>query len=119
VIGAHEGVGRAIEMFQSFGISQLPVAASSGPEDISEIVGSIRERSLLDRLFRNPSSVEAEVAEVMDAPLPVLESAAGVEAMFADLSRGAEAVVVVDGTTPAGVLTRADLLDFLAHQAAS
>ncbi len=118
VIGASDGVGRAIEMFQSFGISQLPVAATSAPEDLSEIVGSIRERSLLDRLFRDPSSVEREVSEVMDPPLPVLESTAGVEAMFADLSRGAEAVVVVDGTAPAGVLTRADLLDFLAHQAA-
>ncbi|MDQ3661047.1 MAG: cystathionine beta-synthase [Actinomycetota bacterium] len=118
VIGASDGVGRAIEMFQSFGISQLPVAATSAPEDLSEIVGSIRERSLLDRLFRDPSAVEREVSEVMDPPLPVLESTAGVEAMFADLSRGAEAVVVVDGTAPAGVLTRADLLDFLAHQAA-
>ena len=55
----------------------------------------------------------------MDPPLPVLESAADVEAMFADLSGGAEAVVVVDGTAPEGVLTRADLLDFLAHQGTS
>jgi cystathionine beta-synthase len=119
VIGADDGVGRAIEIFQSFGISQLPVAATSAAGDISEIVGSIRERSLLDRLFRDPSAVEREVAEVMDPPLPVLESSAGVEAMFADLSRGAEAVVVVDGTALKGVLTRADLLDFLAHQTAS
>ncbi|HEU4488802.1 MAG TPA: cystathionine beta-synthase [Actinomycetota bacterium] len=116
VIGAHEGVGRAIDIFQSFGISQLPVASGSEAESIADIVGSIRERSLLDRLFRDPGSVEREVAEVMDPPLPVLDSAAGVEAMFLDLSRGAEAVVVVDGANPAGVLTRADLLDFLAHQ---
>jgi cystathionine beta-synthase len=117
VVAGRDGVGRAIEIFQSFGISQLPVATSSAPEDLSEIIGSIRERTLLDRLFRDPSSVEREVAEVMDPPLPVLESAADVEAMFTDLSGGAEAVVVVDGTAPTGVLTRADLLDFLAHQA--
>jgi cystathionine beta-synthase len=116
VIGAHEGVGRAIDVFQSFGISQLPVASGPQAESIADIIGSIRERSLLDRLFRDPGSVEREVAEVMDPPLPVLDSAAGVEAMFLDLSRGAEAVVVVDGANPAGVLTRADLLDFLAHQ---
>ena len=116
VIGAHEGVGRAIDVFQSFGISQLPVASGPQAESIADIIGSIRERSLLDRLFRDPGSVEREVAEVMDPPLPVLDSAAGVEAMFLDLSRGAEAVVVVDGANLAGVLTRADLLDFLAHQ---
>jgi predicted transcriptional regulator len=32
------------------------------------------------------------------------------------LSRGAEAIVVADGAQPIGVLTRADLLEFLAHQ---
>jgi predicted transcriptional regulator len=53
----------------------------------------------------------------MDPPLPVVQSSAGVEEMFADLSRGAEAIVVVDGARPTGVLTRADLLEFLAHQA--
>jgi hypothetical protein len=36
--------------------------------------------------------------------------------MFADLSRGAEAIVVADGSRPTAVLSRADLLDFLAHQ---
>jgi predicted transcriptional regulator len=36
--------------------------------------------------------------------------------MFADLSRGAEAIVVADGEKPVGVLSRADLLEFLAHQ---
>jgi predicted transcriptional regulator len=36
--------------------------------------------------------------------------------MFRDLSKGAEAVVVADGAIPAGVLTRSDLLEFLAAQ---
>ena len=36
---------------------------------------------------------------------------------FEDLSRGAEAVIVADGSRPVGVLTRADLLEFLAHSA--
>jgi predicted transcriptional regulator len=40
---------------------------------------------------------------------------AGVEEMFADLSRGAEAVIVTENSRAVGVLTRADLLEFLAH----
>ena len=115
-VAAHEKVGRAIDLLQSYGISQVPVARSDKPEDIAEIVGSINERSLLDKVFRDPSAIERDVIEVMDPPLPVARHSASVEEMFEDLSRGAEAIVVTDGSRPAGVLTRADLLDFLAHQ---
>jgi cystathionine beta-synthase len=109
-------VGGAIELLQQYGISQLPVARSDQPQDLSEIVGSIQERNLLDRVFRDRDAINRDVAEVMDPPLPVVQSSAGVEEMFADLSRGAEAIVVVEGSKPTGVLTRADLLEFLAHQ---
>ena len=115
-VPSHEKVGRAIDTLQEFGISQVPVAKSDKPENLSEIIGSIRERSLLDRVFRDRDAIERDVASVMEGPLPVVQSSAGVEEMFADLSRGAEAVVVVDGDKPVGVLTRADLLEFLAHQ---
>jgi cystathionine beta-synthase len=112
---AHEKVGRAIDTLQEYGISQVPVAKTEKPEDISEILGSIHERSLLDRVFRDRDAIDRDVVEVMDPPLPVVGLGAAVEEMFEGLSRGAEAIVVADGTVPAGVLTRADLLEFLAH----
>jgi cystathionine beta-synthase len=118
VVRAHEKVGGAIDLLQSYGISQVPVAKAPEPRDLSDIVGSINERSLLDRVFRDRDAVGRDVVEVMDPPLPVVQSSAGVEEMFADLSRGAEAVVVADGSYPAAVLSRADLLEFLAHQSA-
>jgi cystathionine beta-synthase len=113
---AHEKVGRAIDTLQAYGISQLPVATNERPGDVSEIVGSIHERSLLDRVFRDPDAIGRDVVEIMDAPLPIVETSRGVEEMFADLSRGAEAIVVAEGDRPVGVLTRADLLEFLAAQ---
>jgi len=115
-VPAHERVGNAIDRLQSYGISQIPVAKGESPQDLAEIVGSINERSLLDRVFRDREAIHREVVEVMDPPLPVVQASSGVDEMFADLSRGAEAVVVVDGSRPSGVLTRADLLEFLAHQ---
>jgi cystathionine beta-synthase len=110
-------VGGAIDLLQQYGISQLPVAKSDQPADLSEIVGSIQERSLLDKVFRDGDAINRDVVEVMDPPLPVVQSSSGVEEMFADLSRGAEAIVVSEGSRPVGILTRADLLEFLAHQA--
>ena len=115
-ISSSEKVGRAIDILQEYGISQLPVARRESPEDVDELVGSIHERSLLDRVFRDRDTIGRDVAEVMDPPLPVVQSQDGVDEMFADLSRGAEAIVVADGSRPVGVLTRADLLEFLAHQ---
>ncbi len=115
-----EKVGAAIDLLQAYGISQLPVTkgdtANGQAADLSEIVGSIQERNLLDRVFRDRDAIGRDVIEVMDPPLPIVQSSAGVEEMFEDLSRGAEAIVVAEGSRPTGVLTRADLLEFLAHQ---
>jgi cystathionine beta-synthase len=115
-VPSNEKVGRAIDILQEYGISQLPVAKGEAPDDIAEIVGSIHERSLLDRVFRDADAIGRDVVEVMDGPLPVLQASDSVEEMFAGLSRGAEAVVVAEGSKPEGVLSRADLLEFLAHQ---
>jgi cystathionine beta-synthase len=111
-----EKVGRAIDALQSNGISQVPVAKSAEPTDITELVGSIHEASLLDRVFRDRDAIERDVVEVMDPPLPVAQISDGVDEMFAALARGGEAVVVADGARIAGVLTRTDLLEFLAHE---
>jgi cystathionine beta-synthase len=116
VVPAHEKVGRAIDTLQSYGISQVPVAKSGDPGDITELVGSIHERSLLDRVFRDRDAIERDVVEVMDPPLPVSQISDGVDEMFAGLARGGEAIVVADGARLVGVLTRADLLEFLAHE---
>jgi cystathionine beta-synthase len=118
VVSAHENVGRAIDILQTYGISQLPVARTDSPDDIGELIGSINERSLLDRVFRDSDAVHREVAELMDPPLPVVQYTDGIDEMFADLSRGAEALIVAEGARPTGVVTRADLLEFLAHQGA-
>jgi cystathionine beta-synthase len=116
VVPTHEKVGRAIDALQSYGISQVPVAKNAEPVDVTELVGSIHERTLLDRVFRDRDAIERDVVEVMDAPLPVAQLSDGVDEMFAGLARGAEAVVVADDARIAGVLTRADLLEFLAHE---
>jgi cystathionine beta-synthase len=115
-VPTHEKVGKAIDTLAEYGISQVPVARTDKPEDISEIVGSIRDRSLLERVLRDGDAVGRDVVEVMEAPLPVAQTSDGVEQMFADLSRGAEAILVADGARPLAVLSRADLLEYLAHQ---
>src|SRR3712207_2330780 len=73
-IKAHDKVRHAIDVLQEYSISQAPVVrdASSNdaggdadPADVSGFVGSIRENALLDRIFRDPDALQADVAEVM------------------------------------------------------
>jgi cystathionine beta-synthase len=109
-------VGAAIDLLQLYGISQMPV--SEAPEgDVAEaIVGSVSEKGLLERTYRDPSVVTRTVGEVMDKPLPTIDGPASLDTAFSLLSGGASAVVVLDDGRAAGVVTKLDLLEYLAHR---
>jgi cystathionine beta-synthase len=109
-------VGSAIDLLQEYGISQMPVSEDADGDAIAGIVGSISEKGLLDRAFRDPSVVERTVGEIMDPPLPLVDASATLDEAFALLSGGAAAVVAVRAERPAGVVTKLDVLDYLVHR---
>jgi cystathionine beta-synthase len=110
-----ERVGDAIETLQQYGISQMPVSEDATGDAVVGIVGSINERSLLDRAFRDPSIVERTVGEVMDGPLPLVDASATLDEAFTLLSGASTALVAVRGEQPAGIITKLDLLEYLTH----
>jgi cystathionine beta-synthase len=107
-------VGEVIETLQEFGISQLPVSEAAEGDSVVGIVGSITEKGLLDRAFRDPSVVDRTVGEVMDPPLPLVQATASLDEAFAMLS-GAAALVAVRGDRPIGIVTKLDVLEYLTH----
>jgi cystathionine beta-synthase len=109
-------VGAAIDLLQLYGISQLPVSERPDDDSVEGIVGSVSEKGLLDRAYRDPTVVERTVGEVMDPPLPTIDLGASLDEAFGQLSGGNPAVVAVAGGRPAGVLTKLDLLEYLAHR---
>jgi cystathionine beta-synthase len=113
-VRAHEKVRQAVDRLQEHGISQAPVVRD-GSAEVTDFVGSIQERALLDRIFRDPDSLQADVAEVMSPPIPMVESDDPLESAFAQLENGPAVLVAHDGRVD-GVLTRSDLLEFLAHR---
>jgi cystathionine beta-synthase len=116
VVDAHKKVGDAIDLMQRYGISQLPVVRHEPAEELTDIVGSIRERSLLDRVFRNPDALNDDVAVAMQPPLATVDAAASVDEVFTELTGSGGAVVVGRAGRPVAILTRSDLLEFLAAQ---
>jgi cystathionine beta-synthase len=113
-VEAHDKVRQAIDRLQEFGISQAPVVRQEG-NDVTSFVGSIREGTLLDRIFRDPDALQADVAEVMGPPIPMVEYDGPVEVAFATLQQDPAVLVAKDGQV-LGVLTRSDLLEHLAHR---
>ena len=110
-----ETVANAIDTLERYGISQMPVTERED-DAIEGIVGSISEKSLLERAYRDPAVVERTVGEVMERPLPTIDGSASLDEAFRMLARETPALVAVADGRPAGVVTKLDLLEYLAHR---
>ncbi|WAX79667.1 cystathionine beta-synthase [Streptomyces sp. KMM 9044] len=111
-----ETVGQAIEVLREYGVSQMPVVKpGAGHPDVmaAEVVGSVVERALLDALFSKNASLDDPLEKHMSAPLPQVGSGEPVADLMAVLGRADAAIVLVEGR-PTGVVSRQDLLSFLA-----
>ncbi len=108
-----ETVSAAIGILREYNVSQLPVMKEEPPVMVAEVVGSIVERDLLDALVSGRASPKDPVGEHMSAPLPMVGSGEQVSRAVDALEKAGAAVVLVDGR-PAGMITRQDVLAFLA-----
>ena len=109
-----ETVGQAIEILREYGVSQMPVVKEEPPVKAAEVVGSVVERHLLDELFHKRARLDDPLGDHMSARLPMIGAGEGIDAAMAALEL-ADAVVVLDDGLPIGLLTRQDLLGFLAR----
>ncbi len=114
-IGAHRKVGEAIDVMHRYSISQLVVVRDGELRTLADVIGSLQDRDLLDLVFRNPDALQTDVANAMQPPLPTVEDSSSVDEIVAALTGGSNAVLVASGGMPAGVVTRSDLLEYLAH----
>jgi cystathionine beta-synthase len=115
-IAAHQKVGEAIDVMQRYSISQLPVVRDGELSSLADVIGSLQDRDLLDRVFKNPDALHEDVASAMQPPLAAVDADTSLDDVFATLTGRTNAVVVAESGRPVGVLTRSDLLEFLAHQ---
>ena len=108
-----ESVADAIAILKEYGVSQLPVVRAEPPIMTAEISGSIVERVVLDALFHGTAHLSDRVESVMSASLPMVGAGESVAAAMTALTE-ADALMVVDDGKPTGVITRQDVLAFLA-----
>jgi cystathionine beta-synthase len=114
-ISAHQKVGEAIDLMQQYSVSQLVVVRNGSLESLTDVIGSLQDRALLERVFRNPDALHEDVASAMQPPLAAVDTTQSLDEVFESLTSRGNAVVVAQEGRPVGVLTRSDLLEFLAH----
>ncbi len=108
-----ETVRESIDVLREFGVSQVPVVRAEPPLMAAEVVGSVSERALLDALFAGRAHLSDRVEEHMSAPLPMVGAGVSVTDAVASLETS-DALIVLDGGQPIGVVTRQDVLAHLA-----
>jgi cystathionine beta-synthase len=111
-----ETVGQAIDVLREYGVSQMPIVKpGAGHPDVmaAEVVGSVVERDLLDALFTKRATLDDPLERHMSAPLPQVGSGEPLSDLMAVLGSADAAIVLVEGK-PTGVVSRQDLLAYLA-----
>jgi cystathionine beta-synthase len=108
-----ESVREAIDTLREFGVSQMPVVRAEPPVMAAEVVGSVVERDLLDGLFAGRASLADTLDQHMSAKLPQVGAGEPVSAAVTAMQHS-DAILVLDDGKPVGVLSRQDLLGYLA-----
>ena len=109
-----ESVGAAISYLREYNVSQMPVVRHEPPLRAAEVAGSVLERALLAAVFADRTVIDAPVAAHMSPPLPTIGAGEPLSTLVTALGGDDPAVLVLDSGSPVGILTRADLLSFLA-----
>jgi cystathionine beta-synthase len=111
-----ETIRDAIGILREYGVSQMPVVGAEPPVMAGEVAGSVTERELLSAVFEGRAKLADAVAQHMSAPMPMI-GAGELVGTAAKMLRERDALMVVEGGKPVGVITRADLLGFMSGSA--
>ncbi|MGH8825162.1 MAG: cystathionine beta-synthase [Jiangellaceae bacterium] len=109
----NETVAQAVAILREYAVSQMPVVRAEPPVMAAEVAGSVVDRHLLDALFTGRAHLTDAVERHMSEPLPAVGAGEPVSDAIAALT-SSDALLVLDDGKPVGVLTRADLLGYLA-----
>jgi len=101
-------VRAALEKMKKFNISQIPVLQGS------KSVGSVEEGEAMAKVLENNDLLKGAVKHVMNKSFPVVTFTETIENAKTHLTRHNPAVLIEKSGTIVGIITKSDLLDFIA-----
>jgi len=107
-VGYDETASRALDLIKEFNISQLPVLKDG------TVVGSVSEGALLQKVLSGAATGETRLEYLIEKALPTLPMDAHLPRVMKLFASSNAAVAVDENGKPAGILTRFDLLEYVA-----
>ncbi len=98
-------ISQAIQVLNRNGISQIPVT-----DETDQIVGSLTDSTVLNRLIDDPTVKDHPVSEVMDKPFKFVGLDNTIDALSSLIDRDNKALLVRDEREQVHIITQADLL---------
>ncbi|MBI1796852.1 MAG: pyridoxal-phosphate dependent enzyme [Candidatus Eisenbacteria bacterium] len=105
---ADEPLKRAVHIVEQHNITQIPVFRNG------ELAGTLFDSDILRAALADPTALEKPIAPLLAEPLPVVASGDTVERVTKLLAARSPAVLVRDEGAYVGILTRFDMLQFIA-----
>jgi len=103
-VGPEHRVGDAVQMMNTYGLSQLPVLEEG------KSVGSLREGKLMAKLLGNRELMQAKVADVMEKGFPVINEDQPLDTAVKYL-KTSPAILIEEYSRIVGIVTRHDVLN--------
>jgi cystathionine beta-synthase len=102
-------VREALRLVTEYDISQLPVC------DGEVCIGSVPESALMARIIENQAALDHAVESIMEPPFPIIEGDLPMSGVGRLLTRQCPAVLVRSNGGLVGIITRYDVVSYLAH----
>jgi cystathionine beta-synthase len=103
-----EPLRSALALIEQYDVNQIPVFRNR------EVVGTLHDSDVLRSALQNPAVLDQPAESLMAPALPVVSGSVSVEHVTRLLATGTSAVLVEKDGAVAGILTRFDLLQFIA-----
>ena len=103
-IDSSASIHEALSLMNKFGISQIPV------KNGNNFIGSLNDSVLFSKLFEDNSLKTKTVAELMDAPFPMVSPQAPMEDVSKLITKENNAVLMTDLAGHVHIITKHDLI---------
>jgi cystathionine beta-synthase len=108
-IESTQSVADAVELMKKYDIEHIPVIKNSG-----EMIGSISESGLFQKVFSNPEIKTEKIEQVMEKTFPVVAFDAPVEKLSTLINKENGAVLAKDESGNYHIVTKYDVIQALA-----
>ena len=107
-VSINQTVAEAVSLMKQFDIDQIPV------KDGDQIIGSLSESGLFDKLFRNPEIRNARISEVCESAFPIVDFSTPIEKLSSLITKENGAVLAKDESGLFHILTKYDVIQSMA-----